>query len=148
MANEFEIHGLEPVLKKLRTLAPKLKKKGLRSAGTKAMRPVRDAARAGARRVDDPETVANIPKNIVTQYSSKASKRVGGSVTKVGVRGGGRIGKEPENTGHWRFIELGTSQQRAQPFMRPALAERIPQVTDIFVSSLNTEIDKIIAKGL
>lgn len=148
MANEFEIHGLEPVLKKLRGLAPKLQKKALRSAGTKAMKPVRDAARAGWRSVDNPETVANIAKRVVTQYSSKASKRVGGSVTKVGVLGGGKLTSDPENTGHWRFEELGTSQQPAHPIMRPALSERIPQVTDIFVSSLNSDIDKIIAKGL
>jgi hypothetical protein len=44
---DFEIKGLDPVLAKLKALAdPKLQTKAVRSAGTKAMRIVRDAARA------------------------------------------------------------------------------------------------------
>lgn len=144
---DFEIIGLDAVLLKMRTLAPKLKKKGLRSAGTKAMRIVRDAARAGARRLDDPSSSANIAKNIVTRYNGRASKRDGGSVTQVGVQGGARPRKGREDTGHWRLLEFGTEKMRAQPFMRQALANNIGPVTDAFVKALDSEIDKIIAKG-
>lgn len=144
----FKIEGdLPGILKKLRTLGPKLQKKGMRSAGTKAMRVVRDAARQGAKRFDDPATGSNIAKNIVTRYNNKASKRIGGVVTQVGVAGGARPRKGTDDTGHWRFKELGTALMRAEPFMRPALAEKTQQVTDTYVTALNAEIDKIIAKG-
>lgn len=145
----FKIEGdLPGILKKIRTLSPKLQKKGLRSAGTKAMKIVRDDARRGARELDDPQTGSNIAKNIVTRYDAKASKRVGGAVTKVGVQGGARPRRGTEDTGHWRLLEFGTSQMRAQPFMRQALESNVQQVTDTYVKALNTEIDKIIAKGV
>lgn len=144
---DFKIQGLEPVLAKMKALAPALKKKALRSAGTKAMRIVRDAARRGASRFDDPETASNIAKNIVTRYDGKASRREGGSVTKVGVMGGARPRKGTEDTGHWRLLEFGSSQMPAQPFMREALSSNVQAVTDTFVTELNKQIDKIIAKG-
>lgn len=141
---EFKIEGLDAVLVKMRGLAPKLVKKGLRSAGTKAMRIVRDDARRGAKALDDPESAANIAKNIITRYDARGSKRVSGAVTKVGVMGGARPQKGREDTGHWRLLEFGTQHMRAQPFMRPALANNIEAVTATYVQALNTEIDKAV----
>lgn len=143
---EFQIHGLDEALRKMRGLAPALLKKALRSAGTKAMRPVRDAARAKAKTLDDPETASNIAKAIVTRYDGRASKREGGSVTKVGVVGGARALKGTQDPGHWRFLEFGTENMAAQPFMRPALESNVSLVTDTFVSALAPEIDKALAR--
>lgn len=145
---DFKIQGLEPVLAKMKALAPALKKKALRSAGTKAMRPVRDAVRRGTSRWDDPSTPeSNITKNVVTRYDAKASRREGGSVTKVGVMGGARVTRDPANTGHWRHKEMGTSKMPADPVFRDALSSNVTLVTNIFVSELDKQIDKIIAKG-
>lgn len=144
----FKIEGdLPGILKKIRTLGPKLQQKGMRSAGTKAMRIVRDAARQGAKRFDDPATGSNIAKNIVTRYNGKASKRENGVVTQVGVAGGARPRKGTEDTGHFRLVEFGTAKMRAQPFLRPALSENAQKVADVYVTALNGEIDKLIAKG-
>lgn len=139
---EFKIEGLDAVLAKMRGLAPKLLKKGLRSAGTKAMRIVRDDARRVARTFDDPETGANIAKNIITRYDARGSKREGGAVTKVGVAGGARPKKGTEDTGHWRLVEFGKEGVPARPFMRPALANNVDQVTATYVQALDAEIDK------
>lgn len=139
---EFKIEGLGAVLAKMRGLAPKLLKKGLRSAGTKAMRIVRDDARRVARTFDDPETGSNIAKNIITRYDARGSKREGGAVTKVGVAGGARPKKGTEDTGHWRLVEFGKEGVPARPFMRPALAGNIEQVTTAYVQALDAEIDK------
>lgn len=139
---EFKIEGLDAVLAKMRGLAPKLLKKGLRSAGTKAMRIVRDDARRVARTFDDPETGANIAKNIITRYDTRGSKREGGAVTKVGVMGGARPAKGTEDTGHWRLVEFGKEGVPARPFMRPALANNVDQVTTLYVQALDAEIDK------
>lgn len=149
MADEFKIQGdLDGILRTLRTLPEKLQQKGMRSAGTKAMRIVRDAAREGAKRIDDPVTGSNIAANIVTRNNAKAGRREGGVVTMVGVMGGAQPKKGTQDTGHWRFVEFGTSQQRAQPFMRPALADNVQRVTDTYVDSLQKELAKIVAKGV
>lgn len=143
---DFKIEGLDKVIAKMQGLGPKLVKKGLRTAGTKAMRVVRDDARRMAKALDDPESAANIAKNIVTRYDARGSKREGGAVTKVGVAGGARPKKGTEDTGHWRYLELGTEKIRATPFLRPALANNIEQVTQVYVTALNSEIYKAIEK--
>lgn len=145
---DFKIEGLEPVLAKMKKLSVEMQKKGVRAAGTKAMRIVRDAARQRARQFDDPETASNIAKAITTRNDAKGGKRIGGVVIKVGVIGGARPAKGTKDTGHWRLLEFGTSSMPAQPFMRPALESNVGKVTDAFVADLNTQIDKIIAKGL
>lgn len=145
---EFQIRGLDEVLRRMRGLAPELKRRAARSAATKAMRIVRDAARAMAAAFDDPQTASNIAKNIVTRYDSKASKREGGVVVKVGVQGGARWRKSdpPESVTHWRYVELGTEDTAAQPFLRPALENNVSEVTDKFVAELDPAIDKALAK--
>ena len=144
---DFKIEGLEPALAKMKNLSQKMQAKGVRAAAVKAMRVVRDAARLKAKQFDDPATASNIAKNIQTRNDAKGGKRIGGVVVKVGVVGGARPAKGTVDTGHWRFLEFGNSHQRAQPFMRPALENNIGKVTDTFVASLNSEIDKIMAKG-
>lgn len=160
--NEWQ--GIDQAMRKLRTLGPKLTRAPMRRTGVKAMRPVRDAARAGAKKLDDPTTASNIAKNIVTRGGGrKADRAERGVVTKVGVLGGaksyknnrdnerrGRAGKsyaidDPE-TFHWRFLEFGTRHMRAQPFMRAALFQNVSLVTQIYASSLEAEIDKEVKK--
>lgn len=155
--------GLDAALAKMRGLPDKMKRGAFRRAGTKAMRPVRDAARQGAARLDDPATASSIAKNIVTRAGSRKDERkYGGNVvvTKVGVQGGavspykdnrsnrrkGRVGstyvKDDPATFHWRFLEFGTRFISATPFMRPALEGNTETVTAVYVSALGPEIDK------
>lgn len=148
MAAEFRITGLEPALRKMRAVTAEVTLKGVRGSASKAMRVVRDAARANARRIDDPESAADIAKNIAV--STKVYPRLGEVRSRVGVRGGARPDSsrnpDPKNTGHWRFIELGTSEQPARPFMRPALENNIDKVVSVFVDDLDKNIDRIVAK--
>lgn len=145
---ESKILGLEDLAFTLRTLSPKLQKKGMKTAARKAMHIVRDAARLGAKNLDDPETSAKIHKNIVTQYDAKLSKKYDAIVYKVGVKGGAASNQHSVdksmlsggNTVHWRWVEFGTSDTPAIPFMRPALSNNIQSVTDKFVSELTQEI--------
>lgn len=147
MANEFALHGLDGALAKIREVSREVATKGTRSAGTKAMRIVRDAARARARGLDDPETASNIAKAITTRYDRKASQREGGVVVKVGVAGGAKPVKGNEDTGHWRLVEFGTSEMPAHPFMRPALSENTEKVVDAFIAAIEPAIDKALAKA-
>ena len=146
MADNFRIEGLDAALAKLKNLRdPKKVKASVRSAGVKAMRIVRDAARNNSRGLDDPETASTIWKEIVTQYSAKQS-RGDQVVVRVGVRGGAKPQKGNKDTGHWRLLEFGTEKMPAQPFMRPALADNTQEVTDAFVAALEPAIDKQAAK--
>lgn len=148
MAAEFKITGLEPALRKMRAVTAEVTLKGVRGSASKAMRVVRDAARANARRIDDPESAADIAKNIAV--STRVYPRLGEVRSRVGVKGGARPDSsrnpDPKNTGHWRFIELGTSEQPARPFMRNALENNIDKVVSVFVDDLDKNIDRIVAK--
>lgn len=159
--------GLEEAKAKMRGLVPALQRNGFRQAGTAAMRPVRDAARAGAARLDDPATAANISKNIITRNGSRKDERKYGGdvvVTKVGVAGGaksykdsranqrkGRVGQsyavDDPATFHWRFLELGTRFIAARPFMLPALESNADQVITTYAASLSPAIDKAVANA-
>jgi HK97 gp10 family phage protein len=166
MADDFALHGVEGVLNRLRSMPEKLQKKGLRAAIRKGANLVRKAAQTNAKQIDDPLTAESISKNIAVQFSSRASKREGGIVFRVGVRGGarqyaatranrraGRVGQiyktggDKGNPGgdtwYWRFVELGTSRTRAQPFLQPALANNVESVTSVVVNELNSQIDKL-----
>lgn len=149
MAAEFKIQGLDGVLAKMREVTAQVTLKAVRGSASKAMRVVRDAARANARRIDDPQSAADIAKNIAV--STKVYPRLGEVRSRVGVRGGARPDSsrnpDPKNTGHWRFIEFGTSEQPARPFMRPALENNVDKVVQTFVQDLNTNIDRVAAKS-
>ena len=95
--SSVELKGLDDVIKNIHILHERLQKQGARKAARKAMVPVREAARAGALTIDDPNTndpsdpdFSIIAKNIVINESQRAGKREGGVVMRVGVRGGAR----------------------------------------------------------
>jgi HK97 gp10 family phage protein len=143
------IEGLDEVTKKLKQLADnKVVKRLARRAGRQAMNLVRDVARTNAKVIDDPETKEMIHKNIVTQGGK--SRSINEIRVRVGVRGGaGRnqyslstASLSGGDTRHWRFIEFGTSNIPAVPFMRPALANNIVQVTNKFVQVFDADLTK------
>ena len=148
MASEFQVQGLDGVLKAMRALGPKLAKKGALASLRKGARIVVKDARAGAKALwnDDPETASNIPKNITSRADTKGGKRNGGAMVKVGIAGGARPRKGTDDTGHWRLLEFGRSGVEAKPVMRHALASNIPQVTDAIVTELKIQIDKLTPK--
>jgi len=164
MAIESSIKGLDPVLKKLRGLAPNLRKKAINTSLRRGMAPVRKSAVSAAKRFDDPATAQQIAKEIVIRSNAKKARRMGAGtfLVQVGVRGGaksyvnnrknrraGRVGQSYEGGGsvfHWRFLEFGTSKMRAQPFMRPALADNVSTVIGIVSKELELAINKF-AKG-
>lgn len=151
----FDIQGLNGVVNKMRTLGPRLRKKGLRKAARAAMSIVRDAAKANAKAIDDPATREKVFRNIITQEATKQSRREGGVVMRVGVRGGASSnqhstdasGNPGGDTRHWRYIEFGTEHIGGQPFMRPAFSNNVGAVTDRFVSTLNAEINALLGGG-
>lgn len=165
MATDTQLLGADSVLEKLRELPPKLRRKALNAAMRKGMAIVRKAAQAGARRFDDPTTAQSIPKEIAVRSNAKKARRMGPGtfLVQVGVKGGaksyrdnrsnrraGRVGQSYEGGGnvwHWRLVEFGTSKMRAQPFMRPALANNVDAVIATVTRELDAAITKINSSG-
>lgn len=70
---------------------------------------------------------------------------------RVGVMGGARFnpqagGPGGNTSGYWRFVEFGTSEMQAQPFLRPAGAEKAGAAFDATVAAMQAEVDKELAK--
>lgn len=151
---DFTLVGFEEVRRKLAITPIKLRTKGARKALSAAANIVTKAARQNAERVDDPETGRRIRDNIGKRARSGYSRRTGDAMVSVGVlTEKGRIPKGNPDTGrkgntpHWHLIELGTEKARAQPFLRPALADNIGPVTDKFAAELDKELEKALAES-
>jgi len=151
MTVEFNIEGLESVQEKLKRLGnPRLMKNAARRSARKAMAIVRDAARANAKALDDPQTAEKIWKNIA--IAAGKTRNPNEVVMRVGVRGGASFSNPnpPKTSGgdtrHWRFIEFPSVNNPGTPFMRPALQNNIQPVTNSFAENFNKEIDKELAK--
>lgn len=147
------IQGLEQLQQKLRAIGKKSTIKRIaRKSARQAMNIARDAARANAKALDDPITKEKIWKNIVTQTGkTRNSDEI---VMRVGIRGGAAQNKYTDKTAlaglpggittYWRYIEFGTSEIAAQPFMRPALSKNVGQITDKFVQVFSAEINIVL----
>ena len=151
MSVEFNIEGLDEVQEKLKRLGnPRLIKNAARRSMRKAMAIVRDAARANAKGIDDPETAEKIWKNIA--IAAGKTRNPNEVVMRVGVRGGASFSNPnpPSTSGgdtrHFRWVEFGSANNPPTPFLRPALSNNIPQVTNQFATSFNQEIEKELAK--
>jgi len=150
----FTLTGFEEVRKKLAITPIKLRTKGARKALSTAANIVTKAARQNAERVDDPETGRRIRDNIGKRSRSAYSRRTGDAMVSVGVltekgpipKGNPDTGRKG-NTPHWHLIELGTEKARAQPFLRPALADNIGPVIDKFAVELDKELEKALAES-
>lgn len=146
------LDGLDEIVRKLKLLPIRIGRNAARRALRKGANIVRDAARSSARAIDDPQTREQIAKNIaVAGGGARRERQAGGVMMRVGVRGGakptsGDNGTPGGNTTHWRFQEFGTSEMRAQPFMRPAMAESAGRATEAIMAAMNVEIDKEIRK--
>ncbi|WP_151710214.1 HK97-gp10 family putative phage morphogenesis protein [Acinetobacter brisouii] len=147
------IQGLDQVRQKLRAIGKKSTIKRItRKSARQAMNIARDAARANAKALDDPITKEKIWKNIVTQTGKTSNSNE--IRMRVGVRGGAAQNKYTDKTAlaglpggittYWRYIEFGTSEIAAQPFMRPALSKNVGQITDKFVQVFSAEINIVL----
>ena len=151
MSVEFNIEGLDEVQEKLKRLAnPRLMKNAARRSMRKAMAIVRDAARSGAKNIDDPQTAEKIWKNIA--IAAGKTRNPNEVIMRVGVRGGASFSNPnpPKTSGgdtrHFRWVEFGSANNPPTPFLRPALANNIQAVTNSFAENFNKEIDKELAK--
>lgn len=128
----LNIEGVRELQRNVDKLSRSFSKSTLRTALRNAAAPVRKEARSKA------------PKE------SGALRRAIKSRAKVTRSGFGfaDVGVEKGDVFYGHFIEVGTSQQPARPFLRPALddAERDGRVTDAFITALNKTIERQVGR--
>lgn len=149
---KFSLLGVKDVKAKMNKVSQTVNDTGTRTALRKAAGIVKKAAQQNALAVDDPLTGRRIRDNITLQFASKLFRQKGVIMYRVGVaskRGRIPVPNKDEgakgNTRHWHLIELGTERSQANPFMRPALANNVNQVTDRFVTEFEKELDKALS---
>ncbi len=149
---EFSILGLDGLLGKLGEISVDVRRKGGRAALRKAAQLVVQKAKAGAERIDDKATGRSISDNIALRWNGRLFKRTGDLGFRIGVlhgavlKDGGDLSTNAP-TPHWRLIEFGTEKMPAAPFMRPALADSISEVTNTFVTEYEKAIDRAIRRA-
>ncbi|WP_341782730.1 HK97-gp10 family putative phage morphogenesis protein [Pseudomonas putida] len=149
---EFSITGLDSLLGKLDSVSYDVRRKGGRAALRKAAQVVMQKAKDGAERIDDKATGRSISDNIALRWNGKLFKQTGDLGFRIGVlhgavlKDGGDLSPNSP-TPHWRLIEFGTENMAAVPFMRPALANSISEVTATFVSEYEKAIDRAIRRA-
>lgn len=112
------LQGLQELEKKLQKLGELEARKALNRGITKGGAEIRKAARANAKRLDNKLTQEQIFKNVTSKKwrVKKGRKYLGVS---VGINKDGKGG----DTYYWRFLEFGTKNMAAKPFLMPALKQ-------------------------
>lgn len=148
-----DVKGLAELSKKIKLLPDRFAARGMRRALRRGANVIRDNARTNARRFDDPLTREAVYRNVaVMGGGARRERAAGGPIMRVGMRGGARFNPSATSlpggntTGYWRFLEFGTSNQAAQPFMRPALATSAERALSVIVDSAAEELDKEIGR--
>jgi len=143
MSSESSITGLDELRANIQGVTDDMERKGGRFALRKAANVIRDQARANALKVDDPKTPESIAANIETRWNGKVFKRTGDIGFRIGVLNKGKGG----DTFYWRFLEFGTEQAKAQPFLRPAATSKEGEAIGEFVAQYGKALSRHLAKA-
>ncbi len=149
---EYTLTGVDELMGKLESISDDMKRKGGRAALRKAANVIANRAKANAQRLDDPETGRSIADNIAVRWNGREFKRNGNLAFRIGVLHGAVLRKHPDKaknapTPHWRLLEFGTENMRAQPFMRPAAENSAAEASNTFVVEYGKAIDRAIARA-
>ena len=149
---DFSIVGVEALVAKLSAVSDDLRRRGGRAALRRAGNVIVEKAKANASRIDDPHTGRSIATNVALRWNGRLFKTTGNLGFRIGVLHGAVLKKHPdlsENapTPHWRLIEFGTENVRAQPFMRPAAENSASEVINVFASEYEKSLDRAIKRA-
>lgn len=138
----YKLTGADALSAKFKTLSQEMQRQVVVPAGKDAMQIVLQDAISRAQRIDNPDTIPDISKNIALIEDVKYFEETGDTKISVGVKKS-RRGRLGGNTFYWWFVELGTSRSRAQPFMRNALGQNQQAVFAEFLSSAKYQLVKL-----
>ena len=144
----LDFSGLEDIARDLETLS--------RAENNKVLR---DATRAGAEVLKEevidraPERTGKLKKNVIVvtrKGRNKGEITSGVHIRGVNLRTGNSDNTmkatDPRNAFYWRFVELGTANMPAHPFVRPAYDTREEEVAKVVFDRMNSAIDEVLSK--
>lgn len=163
MADQVTIQGLEGLLCSLREAPKAVQGRAVQTGMRKGGNLIRDDARRRA-----PKASGFMASQIVTRRANSRSRQragvgQGGEYFTVGVKTGrrrkyantkrnrrrGRVGKVYEESGwayYWRFVEFGTKNMRASPFLTPAGETKGPEAAQVIINETWAALDKQLKK--
>lgn len=100
----------------------------------------RDAVRANA------PVRSGVLKRSISVDTVRGSATAGVKFKKVLVKKKGKKGKHKSMPFYWYFLEHGTSNMSAQPFVRPAFDANIKQAEEAAFNQYLNDIDRIFSK--
>ena len=157
MANSFEvkIEGVEELSARIKGLDEEVRYKGGRFAARRAAQVIARAAAKNWSQTDDPATGRSIAENIVqgskypgVRFSSRRFKRTGDIMFRVGVSGGAKTSRNPDEsagapTPHWRLLEFGTESIAPRGYMRKAATQSAQDAVNVFATELTKKLNRL-----
>ncbi|MBM0211872.1 hypothetical protein ALQ72_01090 [Pseudomonas syringae pv. maculicola] len=139
---QYKLTGADALSAKFRGLSVSMRTRVALPAARDAMDIVLRDAKDRASQIDDPATANDISANLALIERKTAGEELGAVVVSVGVKRStkGRLGG---NTYYWWWVELGTENARAHPFVRPALENNREAVFSEFLSSAKYQLLKL-----
>ena len=119
---------------------------------------LRDGTRAGAEVLKEevikraPERTGKLKRNVVvvTKRGSRnvisSGVHIRGVNPETGNSDNTMKASNRRNAFYWRFVELGTSNMPAHPFVRPAFDARQEEATRAVIARMNKAIDEVLSK--
>lgn len=164
MTEQVSIQGLDGLLRSLREAPKAIQGRAVQAGMRKGGNVIRDDARRRA-----PKESGFMASQIVTRRANSRSRQragvgQGGEYFTVGVKTGrrrkyantkrnrrrGRVGKVYEEAGwayYWRFVEFGTKNMRASPFLTPAGEAKGPEAAQVVIDETWAALDRQLKKG-
>lgn len=132
--------GFAETERNLKRVHERIKRGAMREALAKASRPIIKRARELA-----PKESGALRKAL-----GRITKTIKGEVrVRIGIRRGKSVDYQGEKRNPSRYahlVELGSSKNRAHPFMRPALEEKKEEAIQIYKETLGPAIEKAAAR--
>jgi len=144
---KLDFSGLLDLSEDLRALSKAENRKVMRDATRAAANVFKDEAIKRA-----PRRTGKLAKNIVviTQRDRNGNITSGVHVRGTNPRTGNSDNKvkasNARNAFYWRFVELGTSNMAAVPFIRPAYDARQDDAAKVAFARANQAIDEVLSK--
>ena len=119
---------------------------------------LRDGTRAGAEVLKEevikraPERTGKLKRNVVVvtmrgrRNAITSGVHIRGVNPETGNSDNTMKASNRRNAFYWRFVELGTSNMPAHPFVRPAFDTRQEEATRAAIARMNQAIDEVLSK--
>lgn len=133
-----KVEGLSDLLRKMHTLSDDMQKKVAGRATGAAAQIVKKQAKQNIR--SSPAVRTGSLFNSVISKKLPASQTPFTSEHIVTVRGRGKTGKTQTRAPHANFVEFGTVNMPAEPFLRPAFDRNRGRLSDAIVSVIRNAV--------